>query len=51
MTTLLNFKEEWFTMGGHELVEEEKGSSSYPMLRTVYRKRIIQVTVAVGNNA
>lgn len=45
LTTLMNFPEEWFQLGDHELVEEEKPSSSYPALRTIYRKRIISVKV------
>jgi len=43
LTTLMNFSEEWFALGDHELVEEEKASASYPSLRTIYRKRIISV--------
>lgn len=45
LTTLLNFDESWFTLGDHELVEETKSSASYPGLKTIYRKRIISVTV------
>ena len=43
LTTLMNMEEQWFSLGDHELVEEEKASASYPSLRTIYRKRIISV--------
>jgi len=46
LTTLMNFEDEWFTLGDHELVEEEKPSASYPTLRTIYRKRIISVKMS-----
>eukprot|EP00452_MALV-II_sp_L67-6_P000234 gene235-108_t len=43
LTTLMGFEEDWFVLGHHELIEEEKPSESYPCLRTVYRKRFVSV--------